>query len=474
MGASGRLCLLLPYQASLNAMQRRFVRRFHRDTIERPELWGERVALVHGKAARHWYEAFLKGKHAPSVAEKEAKIQNDLARLFAAPVALSTIFSIVRLLFATRGAERLFATMSGARIVVDEIHAYETELTAMALAVLRFLQEHLGAKVLFMSATVPEHLESLLREKMGAPRIPEQPPWGAKARHRLRLLPMDCLSTDAVEAIARAAERGSVLVVVNQVRRAIELRESLSKRVETKLLHSRFHSADRSALESSIKPAPGVVWVATQVVEVSLDVDFDSCFTELAPIESIAQRFGRCNRQGLHGPAAVGVFAIFPSGQMPFLPYNEGHLERVLTQLESFCDRGERDLYDANVHELLQASYSQQMKCDLFRLTSEKVEQIDRLFLDDWKPFGGQSSEERKVLEKLWEEMFEGSEVLPEVLVEAAEAAGSWLGMSRFLVPISARQFGRFRSKNEIEWNDRLNCFVIRRPYGINGLDLHS
>jgi hypothetical protein len=69
---------------------------------------------------------------------------------------------------------------------------------------------------------------------------------------------------------------------------------------------------------------------------------------------------------------------------------------------------------------------------------------------------------------------FEGREVLPMQFIEAALASGSWLDTARFWVPISERQFSRFRSWNEIDWNKDLGCFVIRRPYTEAGLDLDS
>jgi len=50
------------------------------------------------------------------------------------------------------------------------------------------------------------------------------------------------------------------------------------------------------------------VLVATQVVEVSLDVDFDQGFFEPAPIDALVQRMGRINRQGARTPAPVVVF----------------------------------------------------------------------------------------------------------------------------------------------------------------------
>lgn len=471
-GAHGRLCILLPYQTSLNAMQKRLIGRLDSTASADPERWNQSVSLIHGRSARHLYESFLKLEYAPSEAQKGAKDQNELARLFAAPVAVSTVFSVIRLLFATRGPERLMVAFSGARIVVDEIHAYAPEVTALTLAALAFLEPRLGARVLFMSATVPVHLKNILARTMDISPVPEEAPWAPNARHKLTLLPFDSQSEDAARLIVEASRRGSVLVVVNQVRRAIQLWDRLRQDVRSHLLHSRYHFADRAAIESRIHPEPGVVLVATQAVEVSLDLDFDACFSEMAPIEAIAQRFGRCNRRGLHAPSPVFVFLKFPEGAKPHLPYVEEHVKAVADVLKEFCERDETDLTDSAVDLLLNRSYPANLKEQLEHQITEKAERLQKLFIDDWKPFGLDSSKEREALEEQWANLFDGNEVLPEVLIPDARSQGSWLGAARYLVPIAGRQFRQFT--NQIDWNEELSCHVIRRPYGAGGLDLHS
>jgi CRISPR-associated endonuclease/helicase Cas3 len=364
------------------------------------------------------------------------------------------------------------AAFSGARIVVDEIHAYDPEVTALTLAALVFLEQRLGARVLFMSATVPDHLKKALIRSMAILPVPENPPWSLQARHRLTLLPFDSQSQEAIDRIIDASRSGSVLVVVNQVRRAMQLWERLQHDVRSHVLHSRFHFADRAAIESRIQPEAGVVLVATQAVEVSLDLDFDACFSEMAPIESVVQRLGRCNRRGLRAPAPAFVFLKFPEGRRPHLPYVKEHLQAVANVLKEFCKDGAEDLTDRAVDVLLNRSYPADLQEQLARQISDKAERLQKLFVDDWKPFGLESSKEREALEEQWANLFDGSEVLPEVLIPNAKAQGTWLGAARYLVPIAGRQHQQF--KNDIDWNEELSCYVIRRPYGSGGLDLHS
>ena len=80
------------------------------------------------------------------------------------------------------------------------------------------------------------------------------------------------------------------------------------------MLHSRFTHQDRSKKEVEIlqtgKTATNAheIWIATSVVEASLDIDFDYLFTELLDLFSLFQRFGRVNRKGLKSIEHVNCF----------------------------------------------------------------------------------------------------------------------------------------------------------------------
>ena len=75
------------------------------------------------------------------------------------------------------------------------------------------------------------------------------------------------------------------------------------------LLHSQFTRRDRNKIENDLGNKLPRILVATQVVEVSLDLDFQQAFTEPAPIDALAQRMGRVNRRARQQqPAKVHIF----------------------------------------------------------------------------------------------------------------------------------------------------------------------
>ena len=96
-----------------------------------------------------------------------------------------------------------------------------------------------------------------------------------------------------------------ILIVLNTINAAKIVYENLKKEFPNKncmLLHSQFTLADRKKKEEAFedknnnKNLPDIL-VATQVVEVSLDIDYDVLITELAPLDSLFQRMGRILRR---------------------------------------------------------------------------------------------------------------------------------------------------------------------------------
>ena len=66
-------------------------------------------------------------------------------------------------------------------------------------------------------------------------------------------------------------------------------------------MHSRFIQSDRSEKERNIKEFSknrdgAGIWITTQIVEASLDIDFDMLYTEMSTLDCLFQRLGRCYR----------------------------------------------------------------------------------------------------------------------------------------------------------------------------------
>jgi CRISPR-associated endonuclease/helicase Cas3 len=335
-----RIFYLLPYQASIEAMQ---------DTLA-GLLGKEQVAVLHARALDHTFRDYFEQTGEYESAYQQARAETDLNRLVHKPVKVATPFQLLKWLFGIPRFEIGVSEMVGGLFIFDEIHAYDSHVVALIAEMVRVLKR-LNGRCLFMSATFPPFLKNLLQETLGTPaaeftlNADDADQWThrflSQVRHRLRWHKMTL--EELLPDIIQAAEEGKrVLVVANRVAQAQEIYRVLCERLPTvHLLHSRFTRCDRVTKEQRIigalrKRSDEVqVLVATQVVEVSLDVSFDTIFTEVAPVDDLLQRFGRVNRYGEHTDGVeVHVAREFDAERLRWV-YD---LERVHSTLNSAPD----------------------------------------------------------------------------------------------------------------------------------------
>lgn len=131
----------------------------------------------------------------------------------------------------------------------------------------------------------------------------------AKKPLRKLELPYDKPAKALAKEVTQLHKSGQfTLVILNTVRRARDLYQELQKPFGDRLhlLHSRFRPDDRAqVLAAVLKEGTERIVISTQVVEAGVDISADLLITELAPISSMIQRFGRCNRRGRQDHAQV-------------------------------------------------------------------------------------------------------------------------------------------------------------------------
>lgn len=204
--------------------------------------------------------------------------------------------------------------MMNAWVVIDEIHLYTPYTLALIISTISYLKSEFGARFFIMSATMPLKLQQLLKKTLGEGdyQLIQDKELLDKSRNIFEA--RDCLIDELLDEIKTKIKSGKkVLVVVNTVNEAIRIYNAL-KESATKAIcyHSRFMQKDRLDKEAEILNAENsessLLLVATQVVEVSLDIDFDILYSENAPIDAIVQRAGRVNRKRENENTKVIVF----------------------------------------------------------------------------------------------------------------------------------------------------------------------
>jgi CRISPR-associated endonuclease/helicase Cas3 len=228
-------------------------------------------------------------------------------------------------------------------VVLDEVHAYDTYTSGLIDAMLRWLHE-LGCSVVLMSATLPAARRRGLLRAWGCqtdapadipyPRVSVVSGGGVRAEHvpsrpqaSITVSAIDeSLDSIAARAEALAREGGCGAVVVNTVDRAQQLytrlQTRLADRLQPLLFHARVPADQRQDLERAVLATfgrdadrpPAALLVATQVVEQSLDIDFDWMLTDLAPVDLMLQRAGRLHRHTRPRPAAHATPGLTVAG----------------------------------------------------------------------------------------------------------------------------------------------------------------
>lgn len=288
---------LLPTRVTSNAIYKRLCSYFG----------NEKVAVVHSSAY------FLRKEIDDNYEEKEYAF---IDKAFFKNVTVCTVDQVLTQGFNLGFWEVKTFHQMNARIIIDEIHLYEPYTLGLIIATIKYLQEEFGAQFYIMTATMPKKLKVLLERNLRFPSFIPDTELLDKARNQfeVRNCNFERMETEITEAIL---EGKKVLLVLNTVDSAIESYgkfKPLFKGREDNIVcyHSRFIQKDRTEKEKAIfalekQNKPGLL-VATQVVEVSLDIDFDILFTENAPIDAIIQRAGRVNRKRQKESSKVIVF----------------------------------------------------------------------------------------------------------------------------------------------------------------------
>ncbi len=454
---AARVYYVLPYQASMNAMYDRMIARYG--------LAESVMGLTHGRALQALYARQAEADEATHAAPV-ARALAQLARLRRSAVHILSPYQLLKAAYRLPGYEAQLVDLVGADIVVDEVHAYEARRAGLIVSLFGYLAEQLGVRFCVMTATLPE----VLRRRLIAA-IPELQLTAASAddfalfrRHRLRLHESALEEDATLAAIADTVRAGrSVLCCCNTVRRAQAVRASLAERLghPVELLHGRFNARDRNLKERRLTGGVGAdrapLLVATQVVEVSLDISFDTIHTEIAPLEALLQRFGRVNRV----PAAghIADVHVHAPPDMDAGVYDEAlvrNTRALLTDLDG-------EVIDESLtSEWLDRTYAGEVGETWEREFTRAADEFRRFVLDDLYPFQSDAS-----LEEDFYRAFDGVDVLPACLLpEYRElTVDEPLRAATLLVSVSHRQLGRLRAAGRVSQEGATGTLVVDAPY---------
>lgn len=382
-GRAGGLYVALPTMATANALYRRMAGIYRR--LFMPDA-SPSLILAHG--ARDLDEQFRSSigleRLVPNVvpitaSEDDADasevacarwLADDRRKTFLADVGVGTIDQALLGMLPVKHCAVRQLGLRRRVLIIDEAHAYDAYMQKEIERLISH-QGSMNAPVIVLSATLPSLIRGRLTKAWGDARklpavsqgeasYPLATVLGTKGAQQTRLMPRadlvrevairrlpDHAAADAL--VVEAARQGAAVArLCNTVDDAIAAWQRLTAQgIEAELFHARFAMCNRIAIEQAAMARfgksslpeyrRGRVLVATQVIEQSLDVDFDLMVSDLAPIDLLLQRMGRVWRhtgrqargwgqptlavlspQAVPDALADWYGALFPAGQFVY------------------------------------------------------------------------------------------------------------------------------------------------------------
>lgn len=332
-----KLIYTLPLRVALNDLFRRF----------KNSYFGDVVDILHSTAFIEYLEEEQKGK------ELNVEKQLTTSELLSSPILLTTPDQIFLTSLNYYGSDKVIAVYPLSSIVVDEIQAYDPEMASIIIKTLQIVQK-LGGAVLVMTATLPPYFRpfffedeskdydipeefKLKFEEIDTRNIRDDVKNYNLRRHKIKIVDVvfknDNKNDKYSQYLAELKKKvndyinqyksKNIFVVLNNVSKAIEIYKKLrDKYLNVFLLHSRLIEKEKDRRIKLIKKlikktkskkdieeierltskdeivdvSKPVIIVATQIIEASVDLDFDVMITEVSPIDSQVQRWGRIYR----------------------------------------------------------------------------------------------------------------------------------------------------------------------------------
>lgn len=327
---SKRIYYLLPFTASINAL--------YKDMVSK----NISTAMMHNKA-----EYFLDKIDS----KQDIKQLYNLFKKSVKQLNISTIYQIVKAIFGCTRYEMILAQLKNSIFIVDEIHCFDIEQIALLLTTLKFLKSQFGISICIMSASIPTVLQELISSELKIHQIINASEKDFKKRHRIHRIKKSIL--DDLDKIRKDLDSGKkVIVCVNTVGLSQKLYTELNQYNPT-LIHGKFNARDREKSEENIKDSN--LLIGTQAIEVSLDIDYDRLYTEIAPFDSLLQRFGRVNRYALKSLCDIYIYNLNDNSRKIYL---DDIIQKTDTVIEKILKEDNGLVLEYKIQNYLDGVYS--------------------------------------------------------------------------------------------------------------------
>lgn len=390
-GADNKIFYVLPLRTAINAMYERIKNLVQND-------YDKKVAVLHGQTDSVYLKKLNSDLSVKNENEKFYEYYKNTKKL-AMPITVATPDQLFDSVFRYNGYEFKMATFSYSRIIIDEIQAYSPDILAYTIYAIRLIND-LGGKIAIFTATLAPFVKDLLTKKSSITSEYKFKDFEYKyecflsedKRHNMKIIEEDLNSEYIIGILNQHVDLKTCLIVRNTIKSAQELYNQLqneldSSKYEVNLLHSKFTVEDRKQKEDEILKDGNPrklndkikIWISTQIVEASLDIDFDIMFTELSELLGLFQRFGRVYRKRTLKTDIPNVYVFTEISEKQISsPYNSyGFIDQTLHNLskKALIQKGDGIITEQEKLDLINQYFTTENLRD-----SEYIKQFNQVF----------------------------------------------------------------------------------------------
>ncbi len=250
--------------------------------------------------------------------EYEFSISRVLTEGWNSEVVITTFVQLFETLFSWRNQNsRRFNKLAGSIILIDEVQALPSKYWHLLRDVLTELSEEMETYIIFMTATQPyliKSVEELVNKNFYFSQL-----------NRISFF-VDVIEEKTIENFIsqlKLKQDKTYLFIANTVSSAKALYEGIKKLTNEKICYLSTHIIpfERKQRIKAIKDKTFRIAVTTQLVEAGVDIDFDVVYRDLAPLDSLSQSAGRCNRNMTADKGEIKIITLANEKKRPFCSY---------------------------------------------------------------------------------------------------------------------------------------------------------
>ena len=241
------------------------------------------------------------------------------------PIIVTTSVQFFESLFGNKPSRcRKVHNIAHSVVIFDEVQTLPKELVLPTLTMLKNIQKVMGTSFLFCTATQPAFEKSDVFNGIdGIQSLVENPKEVFDATRRVNYLAINNYQPVSIEELCRnVLDNGtSTLCIFNTKKQALFFFNDIKESVLCRVFHlsTSMYPAHRKQVIEEIRTClrnnVKILVSSTQLIEAGVDFDFPCVYREIAPLESIIQSAGRCNREGRM--SEMGKVFIFSLEERP-------------------------------------------------------------------------------------------------------------------------------------------------------------